>query len=542
MNKHLFTEIIAFFSSENFFRLKSQEKQKEKFESLKESFNQEFNQELTEEIFNELLLYQLTQQKAKKEREREKMRKAAMLPISSGLNNATDHIKTLPHGRYVLTAAQNNTDIDSNFFESLLNYCKEKNAQLLVGKLTYNKNGFLQPDVQDSELWYDSAIKPYLVQGQICLGDNFHFIADANVLPTAKNPLSGFDGITKAGINAIIPASKIALKVSAALKNAPIKIITSTGSVTKRNYILRKAGTVAAIEHNIGAVFVDTETKELRHLEQMERFTGFYDIDKLYQPSEVISIESISCLQLGDIHAEKMENESLQKAINLIQKLNPEYLIVHDVLDFSSRNHHNIKDSTFIHMQHVNKNTVKGDLKSVAKVLDTLAECMNDGVIHVIESNHDLAINTWLKNSDFKDDPINAVTYLECMLALYKHTEKTGNTDFNMLKYAYTKIGKGKQSNWIQFHETDESLIISGVEHGCHGHNGVNGSRGSPMQFRALGIAMNTGHTHSPSIHGKVYTAGVTASLELGYNVGASSWAIAHIATYENGQRQIIFS
>jgi hypothetical protein len=52
---------------------------------------------------------------------------------------------------------------------------------------------------------------------------------------------------------------------------------------------------------------------------------------------------------------------------------------------------------------------------------------------------------------------------------------------------------------------------------------------------------MNTGHTHTPSILGACYTAGVAGSLEMGYNIGASSWRLANILTWPNGQRQIIF-
>lgn len=197
-----------------------------------------------------------------------------------------------------------------------------------------------------------------------------------------------------------------------------------------------------------------------------------------------------------------------------------------------------------MHVQHVKGNTVKGDLTILANVLDDICEAAKEynGKVDIIESNHDLAINTWLKNADFKLDPTNATVYLDCMLAIYEHNESNPGKPFNMLKYAYEKHGGGAYANAINFHETDESVIIAGVEMGNHGHNGINGSRGSPVQFRSLGIAMNTGHTHAPSIYGRVYTAGVLGSLDMGYNIGASSWAYADIVTYENGQRQIIFA
>ena len=128
------------------------------------------------------------------------------------------------------------------------------------------------------------------------------------------------------------------------------------------------------------------------------------------------------------------------------------------------------------------------------------------------------------------------------MLALYKHQEKTGNSDFNMLEYVYNKIGRGKQKEKIIFHKIDDSLMLYGCEMANHGHLGINGARGNPKSFRVLGLPVNTGHTHTPSIFGKVYTSGVSSNLEMGYNHGASSWAYCHILTYTNGQRQLIFS
>lgn len=540
------TAIIAFYSAENFFRLRSAERQRERFDALKEAFLSEFDREASDDIFDMLMHYQDENKRAKQARERAKIERKENMPISAGLDGSTDHIESYPSGRYVLASAQNNTDVDKDFLLSLQQFCKHMDATLLIGRLTYNKQGFAQPDINgngEQELWYDPAIANYLVEGHISLGDNFHFVADANVIPTAKNPLSGFDGITPSGIHAIIPATKIALKVSAALKNAPNKVIASTGTVTKRNYILRKTGAIAAMEHNIGAVFIDTDTGDIRHIEQMEGCNYFYDFDMRYTPKNAtMTGDHVAALQFGDIHAEKMNSENLDKAVQLMKELEPANIVLHDVLDFTSRNHHNIKDPVFLHVQHVKGNSVQQDLQRVASVLDRLVgESLADCTVHVIESNHDLAINTWLKNSDFKTDPLNAITYLSCMLALYRHHEQTPDASFNMLAHAYEDIGGGKWRDNIDFHETDESVVIAGVEMGCHGHNGINGSRGSPTQFRSLGIPMNTGHTHSPGIIGKVYTAGVTACLDMDYNIGPSSWAIAHVVTYKNGQRQIIF-
>lgn len=550
MNQQQKTEIIAFFSAHGYFKLRSPAKQLIRLQEVWNDFKLEFPVDNSTmdwsitSITNLLQEYQAEKQKTKQARERAKIAKQESLPLTAGNDTAFEHVETLPHGRYVLTCAQNNTDVNPVMLACLQQFCKENNAKLIIGKMTYNKSGFQNLTTDSEEAYYDQKLKPYLTDKHLSLANVFHFIGNANILPTVKNSLTGFDGITKAGIHTIIPASKIALKVVAALKNAPTKILASTGTITKRNYIPKRAGTVAAIEHNIGAIFVDTETGSIRHLELMENSEVFYDLKKMYSVNGVFEVEeNVEIFQPGDIHAEKMTDINLKNTVELIEFFDPNNIVIHDGLDFSSRNHHNKNDPAFIHVQHVNNQTVAGDLKAFAKVIHALVNSISQRTdIHIIESNHDLALLTWLKYSDFKEDPVNAVTYLTCMLELYKHQEKEGNSNFNMLKFAYTKIGKGKHSQRLTFHEIDESVILAGIECGCHGHNGVNGARGSPVSFRTLGVAMNTGHTHSPSIYGRVYTAGVTASLEMGYNLGASSWAIAHIVTYVNGQRQIIFA
>lgn len=545
------TEIIAFFSAAGIFRKKSPENQRKAFDAESEAFAAEFDRDLTDSDWQMLCEYQAEKQEAKRKRESEKLARDAAkaakleaLPVAGGNDSATDHISAYPAGKYILTCAQNNTLVDDIFWTSLLEYANRHNAQILVAKVLYNKKAFRQPGVDESdEYWFDEKVKPYLVEGHLNLNGS-HFIADANVIPTSKWPTSGFDGVTPSGINAIIPATKIELRVGAALKGANTKVIMSTGTVTKRNYILRKTGAIAAFGHSVGALFIDTENNVFRHLERMENVNGFYDIDGFYSPSgfEFAKPGNVAALQLGDIHAEKTEDKNLDSALELISYLQPTNIVLHDVLDFSSRNHHNVKDCTFIHKQTVAGNTVKNDLTMLARVLDDIADAANGSALHIVESNHDLAIMTWLKNTDFKDDPLNACVYLDCMLALYNHVENGAKSYFNMLAYAYANIGDGAYADCIRFHETDESLVIAGVEMGNHGHNGANGARGNPKGFANLGVPMNTGHTHSPSIYGPCYTAGVTASLEMGYNVGASSWAIAHVVTYENGQRQILFA
>jgi hypothetical protein len=338
-----------------------------------------------------------------------------------------------------------------------------------------------------------------------------------------------------------VPATRIELRTTAALKGDVSKAVIATGTVTKRNYILRKTGAIAAAGHNIGALFVDTSGDKpvFRHLEQMEGASGFYDIDGYYSRDgfEPLEAGDVAAYQPGDIHAEKAEDRQIDLLCEAIERFKPDNVLVHDLLDFSSRNHHNIKDPFFLQAQYATGATVRGDLETAADTLNAISNAYPGATVRVIVSNHDQAADKWLETVDWRNDPINAETYLELALA---RIQNRANERFNTLEYACRLYGDVSPS--VVFHVLDESVMIAGVQMGAHGHNGANGARGNPKGFAALGVPINTGHTHSPSIYGTCYTAGVRASLEMGYNVGASSWAVADTITYANGQRQILFA
>jgi hypothetical protein len=493
---------------------------------------------------------------AYKKRQAKALAKAYMdaaKPISGGMDTVA--YPTITGDRFIVTVAQNNTDVEINMLGALETFCEHNGAKLIVCRTYYNKSGFNHPEhgADSDGIYFDPAIAQYVVENPVYLGnDKMLLAANANVIPTAKNPLSGFEGMAKSGQDLIIPAVKIQLKCTASLKHARGKNLYSTGAVTKRNYVARKAGNVALHEHNIGALYVEFENgiPYCYQLEKMPESNGFYHEKNYYEPGKVSQVgDAVMTIQFGDIHAEKSDDSNIEKCIKICDQLNPCRIVLHDILDMQSRNHHNVKDASFLHRMDRAKNSVVKDLNKVIQIIEQFREHAD---VSIIESNHDLALQKWVIESDWKKDTINAVFYLRATAALLENSD---TPDFNLLQYACEQMGGTKdifgntlaeltnnKHGDVYFHRTDESVMLSGVEHGCHGHNGVNGARASGSQhFRQLGIPINTGHTHSPSISGMAYTSGVTGALDMGYNAGPSSWRIAHIVTYRNGQRQIWF-
>lgn len=483
----------------------------------------------------------------------------ADLPISGGsLRPSQTKWRVKSGNKFILTCAQNNTDVHSAFLESLKTYAEYLGAELLISKFSYNKSGFQNTVVNGGEkdLWYDPSLADYLIQENVFLGDNksVAFLAGLNILPTKVNPLQGIEPII-GNHNAIVPAAKHQLSYIAALKGELVREMVSTGTVTKRNYIQKIAGQQAEALHCYGAILLEIDENGMpftRHLQCVNEDGSFYDLDLQVTSSQVYRAEKhVMALQFGDLHAEKLDKVVaacswgtglINDRPSLLDLLKPAFVPCHDSHDFTSRNHHNRNDFDFIAERYASgQESVKQDIIDTANVFRDIYRA-DYGHIVVVESNHDLALANWLKAPDVRIgyDPANAITYHELNLLKYQHIFATKNAgSWNALAVAMKEIAGLEVADEITFLQVDESFKLAGIEMGMHGHNGANGSRGNPKQFAKLG-ACNTGHTHTASVNGLCYTAGVSGKLDMGYNIGASSWTQSHIITFENGQRQIV--
>lgn len=440
---------------------------------------------------------------------------------------------------FVITSAQNNTNVHEKFLESIKQFCKFNDAELLIGKFVYNKNGFQNGQTEDEDIYYDTPLANYLIDDLTQLADDLFFTANLNILPTAKMPLNGFESL-QGNASIIAPTSKIALQSVATMKNDVVKMMYGTGTVTLKNYIQKKAGQVAESAHSYGACIVTIDDDGIwfvRHIETDH--TGiFQDLTTVYSPDTVTPNINIAGVTFGDFHSEKMDYPELAICKKIVQDMKPPHAFVHDLFDMSTRNHHNKQSGHFLHKMHEMGFSVRNDLEVTARVLNYFSDL--DVQLNIVESNHDQALQKWIDDPvyNYKTDPQNAEIFLELQLAMYQNVL---NNDFILLEHALKNTKDLEMDHsMLNFLMVDESFKVAGIECAVHGHIGMNGSRGNPRQFQKLNKPMNTGHTHQCSIYGNVYTSGVTGSLDMGYNQGAGSWTHSHTLIYSNGFRTII--
>ena len=467
-------------------------------------------------------------------------------PISAGeLLPPNRRREKLKGKRFVITAAQNNTNVHEGFLRALETYCKANDAQLLVSRFTYNKGAFDNSKEQDGDLWYDPKIMKYALDHPAEVNKSMVIGGELDISPTAANPLSGFDNYFQ-GASGIVPHPKVAMKSLPGLGEDSARFLYTTGAVTQRNYIQRKAGQKAEFHHNYGALLVEVDDEGNTFVRQLaaDNSGAFQDLTDKYLPTgKVLHNQPVEAVTLGDIHIEK--SDPVQEEISfgqrgILETLKPKYMFVHDLLDFTARNHHNTKDPFFWAEQMHNKATVEGGIELAASWLK--AHERPDRKDIVVESNHDEAYTRWLKEADARFDPENARFWHESC-AEYLRKIEAGEPRINMFEWAVRSKAELKNAGFLL--ENDSFVICNdedgrGIECGLHGHSGPNGAKGSPMGFRTMDMKVNTGHTHSAGIIDGVYTGGLSAQLDMGYNKGPSSWSHSHIITYPNGKRTII--
>lgn len=459
---------------------------------------------------------------------------------------------------YLLTSAQNNTNIHKGFWNNLLAYGEwlkalpaTESVELMVGRYVYNKTAYHRdrekavdlhaPDHENSI--FAGEILPYANDQSIELAPSLVWCGEMNILPTAVRPLSGFETYTgrKSGI---FPHAKLALESVAQIKGAGAKFNYTTGTVTLRNYLQRKEGIKAEFHHIYGALIVGVDEDGSWYVHQLSADSDgkFYHLDRKISKGVVKTGVRIEAISWADIHDDCMDEEA--RDLNwgkggILDALNPKYQFWHDSLDFRFRNHHEIKNPHIMFEKHIlGKESVETEIRNLANFMIEQSKRKNSQII-VVDSNHDNAFARWLREADYREDPVNALFFLDRQLAYYKAIAE-GNKKYHVLEDALRKFGVGPE---VRVLRTDESFIIcpehGGIECGMHGDLGPDGRRGSPQGLSRIGRRANTGHTHSAKILDGLYVGG-TCAMEPGYKKGPSSWSHSHVITYENGKRAII--
>ena len=437
--------------------------------------------------------------------------------------------------RFIITWAQNNTEVHKGFYENMEAYAKHIDADIHIILGRYKNPTSVFEDV-DADFWVDEVDK-YKDANRHSIHKFLSVMSDIKIQPTAINPMSGMQGMS--GINScIFGAPKVQLEMIPVLDGNKPKMMLTTGAVTLMNYTDSKSGKQGEFHHTLGFCVVEIKDKEVFFVRQVtadDKTGAFSDLFNRVDKGKVTPLKSISAIVLGDLHYGDHDQDVLDSTLKMMEKIKPEHVILHDVFDGKSISHHEMKDPFIQYGKEVaGTNDLGKELDVMMSGLKSFEKFKN---VVIVRSNHDDFLDRWLKNEDWKKQPTfkNAPLYMDLSSKLLKQYAKGAH----QVKGVIPALINERFPKFITLGR-NSSYNVNKWELGQHGDVGTNGSRGSLLQFRKLNTKCVVGHYHTPGRKDGALSVGTSTKLRVGYNNGASSWIQSHVIIHDDGKAQHI--
>lgn len=436
--------------------------------------------------------------------------------------------------RFIITWAQNDTHVHEPFITNLEKYASFIDADIHVIAGRYKNPTSIFTD-KNYDTWSDRIID-YLDANRHEVHKYMWIMSDVKIQPTAINPMSGLQGMS--GVNSCVFGSpKVQLETIPVLEGNLPKMMMTTGACTVKNYTDSKAGKKGEFHHTLGFIVVEIQDSNVFFARQVTAtddgdFTDLYfkvEYDEDSTESTVTKIDSVAAAILGDIHYGQHDERVLSKTLEMFTKIKPNHVVLHDIFDGLSINHHEIKDPFIQYQRELDgSNSLK---REVDMMLDGL-EAFKEYSVVVVRSNHDDFLDRWLKGTDWRKAPTmkNSLEYMEYSALLLKGVAPNGVIPY-LINQRFPKFKTLGRS---------DSFVVKGWELGQHGDVGSNGSRGSLLQFRQLNTKIVVGHYHSPGRKDGALAVGTSTKLRVNYNVGPSGWLQSHVIIHHDGKAQHI--
>lgn len=439
-----------------------------------------------------------------------------------------EHDKTKQ--RFLISWAQSETPVHKKFLKNMEAYAEAIDAEILIVAGRYKNPTSLSASkaIKNKEknlklAWADEVL-PYLDANRHNLHEHLVALSDVKIQPTASMPLTSLNGLT--GLEScIVGHPRSHLRFLPVLEGYPSKVLLTTGSVTIENYTDTKIGKQSEFNHQIGCVIVELDG-DLFHIRQIiaEKNGDFYDLNHRVKSGQVFLNDKIEVAVLGDIHLTAEEKENIDVSFDILNKFQPNHVILHDIADMNSISHHEKRNPfQLLRREQDGSNSLEKELNYIRK---WFKEKPKYNYV-VPAANHNDFIDRWLQNEDWRKEN-NKALYLE-----YANITAKGLAPKGIIAYILET-----EFDHIKCLGVDESYNVLGFELSLHGDRGSSGSRGSIVQFKNLNVKTVTAHSHSGSKTDGHYCVGTLTKLRMGYNVGMSAWSVSNVLIYPNGKAQ----
>lgn len=431
----------------------------------------------------------------------------------------------------MVTWAQNDTPVHEGLISEMEAYAKFHDATIHVIAGRYkNPTSMFN---KEADTW-SGRITPYLDANRHNVHKYMSVMSDVKIQPTAVNPLSGMETMSKAN-SCIYGHPKVHMQTIPVLEGHEPKMMLTTGACTINNYTDSKSGKKGEFYHTLGFCIVEVKDKNTFFVRQVTAADdgSFNDLYYNVSGGKVTRNKTIDTAVLGDIHYGSHDATVIDRTFEtLLVKLKPNNLVLHDIFDGVSISHHEINNPFAQYKKEMDgTNDLAKEVDNMLGFLKRIKKYKFKNTI-VARANHDDFIDRWLITTDWRktSTPKNSLTYMEYSAAILKGDAPNGIIPWILAKNCPEIMAFGRNNSYTS----------KGWELAQHGDKGSNGSRGSLLQFRKLNTKIIVGHYHSPGRKDGALAVGTSTHLRLPYCQGPSSWLHSHVIVHNDGKAQHI--
>lgn len=428
---------------------------------------------------------------------------------------------------FLVTSVQNASEINRKFLDNLKSYADFINAQLLIIPYIYHNRNNKLVDKKVGDMWFPKEVEEYLMLNRLDINENFSILGDVAVSPTAIMPLTNLESLTGRH-SCCIGHPRVHMKSLPVFEDRP-KIMFTTGTLSKPNFSNSKIGKISEFHSTYGALIIEKDGPEFYARQITAKNDGsFNDLYFNVNNDVVTRNKNIPAIIKGDLHYPFYDKNVYKESFDkLIPKIKPAKVFIHDLVDFKSINHHEANDYVQVFRNFKEGvGLLESEIEGAMNFLDKIKH-LN---LYIINSNHDRFLENFIINTDIRKASVNTLKYLE-----YAKIMLDGKAPKGVLAYLIEERFPN-----IKCLGRDESHLVKDIEVGCHGSDGIGGSKGSAIQFKSLNIKIITGHGHNVSRYDGSVQVGCNCLKRLGYNHSASSWVHSDVIIHNDGKIQTI--
>jgi len=357
---------------------------------------------------------------------------------------------------------------------------------------------------------------------------------DTGILASQINPLTGFNKKLHRDYSYLLPSPKVRYMSIPNTSKYP-RFLATTGALTHGNYKMHTAqGRKAELEHEYGFAFIEVKNSRIFNYHPvMALKNGNFNFNREFYRNGKKEDQQPEALILGDIHVGDTCMKSMKVSVQMIADLRPKRVVLHDLFNGHSINHHERSNNlSKAQLWKQKMHILEEEVDQCQVFLNDLAYKFPDVQFLVVESNHDLFMKTYISHENFLADGQNSVFSCRLFVEMDKCKPQP------ILQTAMELQGKIAKN--VRFLNEDEEYRVKGVGLDYHGHRGMNGARGTSMSFSNNNLMLISAHEHTPKIHPNGMVVGTLTKLKLGYTKGASSWLNANGLLYSSGKYTLL--